>query len=101
MSNRVRNIILTIDGFLIIAAVIAALIVLYPRVPTTQPQAHATTQVDPYQAYLANNPDPSLVLSRDDAMARAYLGCGNQWAPGTVDAVLADAYRPTGLCGNQ
>ena len=50
---------------------------------------------DPYEVYLANNPDPSLILSRDDAMARAFLGCGQKWPQGTVDAVLADAYDPT------
>lgn len=55
-------------------------------------------ECDPYDAYLASNPDPQLVLSREDAQARAYLGCGKTWARGTVDRALADAYRPTGIC---
>jgi hypothetical protein len=47
---------------------------------------------DPYEVYLANNPDPSIVLSREDAQTRALLGCKIKWAPGTIDAVLQDAY---------
>lgn len=47
---------------------------------------------DPYEVYLENNPDPDLVLSREDAQTRAMLGCETEWAPGTVDAVLQDAY---------
>jgi hypothetical protein len=47
---------------------------------------------DPYAVYLANNPNPSLVLSREDAQARALLGCSTTWAPGTIDAVLHAAY---------
>nr|WP_018217122.1 hypothetical protein [Salinispora vitiensis] len=31
-------------------------------------------------------------LSREDAQTRAYLGCGQPWAPKTVDAALAEAY---------
>lgn len=53
-------------------------------------------KVDPYDVYLAHNPRPDLVLSREDAQTRALLGCGKTFAPGTVDAVLTDAYR--GLC---
>ena len=70
-----------------------------PRVTVTVTEtAQAPNLVgatEPYEVYLANNPDPSLILSRDDAMARAFLGCGQTWPPGTVDAVLADAYDPT------
>lgn len=60
----------------------------------TKSAATSTTAAtaDPYDVYLAHNPDPSLVLSREDAQARAYLGCGKQWAPGTIDRALADAY---------
>jgi hypothetical protein len=49
-----------------------------------------------YAFYLAHNPDPALVLSRQDAQARAYLGCGIKWSPATVDGVLAKAYK--GIC---
>ncbi len=52
------------------------------------------TSADPYDSYLANNPDPAIVLSREDAQTRALLGCGRDWAPGTIDAVLRDAYKP-------
>lgn len=55
-----------------------------------------TPTVDPYNVYMANNPDPSSVLSREDAQARALLGCKMKWAPGTVDYVLHEAYE--GLC---
>lgn len=74
-----------------------------PAAPaTTTPAPAATTEapaVDPYEVYLATNPNAELVLSREDAQARAYLGCGQTFAPGTTDAALADAYRPTGICG--
>jgi hypothetical protein len=49
-----------------------------------------------YAFYLAHNPDPYLVLSRNAAQARAYLGCGSKWSPDTVDGVLAKAYK--GIC---
>lgn len=49
---------------------------------------------DPYGVYVATNPDPGLVLSREDAQLRAILGCGQRWAPGTVDAALSAAYKP-------
>lgn len=97
-----------------VAALLGAIIFLMTHTngePTaaaaTQPTAGETRHADPviveatadpYEAYLATNPDPQLVLSREDAQARAYLGCGKRWAPGTIDRALADAYRPTGLC---
>ncbi len=48
---------------------------------------------DPYAVYLRNAPAGEKVISREDAQTRALLGCNMKWAPGTVDAVLADAYR--------
>ncbi|MEU5938630.1 hypothetical protein ABZ807_05480 [Micromonospora sp. NPDC047548] len=57
-----------------------------PRKPA--PKATA----DPYKAYLRMAPDGAPNLSREDAQARALLGCGQKWAPGTVDAALAEAY---------
>ena len=48
---------------------------------------------DPYDTYIANAPKGEPTLSREDAQARARLGCGQDWAPGTVDAILADAYK--------
>jgi len=57
------------------------------------------TTVDPYDVYLKNNPEPGHVISREDAQTRALLGCDQPWAPGTVDAVLHDAYK--GLCANR
>lgn len=47
---------------------------------------------DPYAAYLAKAPKGEHTLSREDAATRAQLGCGKTWPPGTVDAVLAEAY---------
>ncbi|MBQ1061338.1 hypothetical protein [Micromonospora sp. C41] len=51
---------------------------------------------DPYAVYLKLAPKNAPKLSREDAQARAVLGCGQEWAPGTVDAALAKAYA--GLC---
>lgn len=53
----------------------------------------STPTADPYDAYLANNPPGEKVISREDAQTRALLGCSTKWAPGTVDYVLAEAYR--------
>jgi hypothetical protein len=61
--------------------------------PTTiAPVASSSPTVDPYDAYLAKAPAGEKKLSREDAAIRAQLGCGKAWAPGTVDAVLAEAY---------
>lgn len=54
--------------------------------------AAPSSTVDPYDAYQRLAPDGAPNLSREDAQARALLGCGQQWAPGTVDAALATAY---------
>lgn len=108
-TRRYVPLVIAAGVVLVVAAVLAVVL-------ATRPGAHATGQptstttsaatpaattpaADPYAVYLAHNPDPSLVLSREDAQARAYLGCGQTFAPGTIDAALADAYRPTGLCG--
>lgn len=48
---------------------------------------------DPYDTYMENAPSGEPLLSREDAQTRALLGCGTTWAPGTVDAVLQDAYE--------
>lgn len=88
----------------IVAAVIAvatAAIVLWPQsrpdghttiTPTVSTSTPTAKAANPYDYYLKHNPDPSLVLSREDAQTRAMLGCGQKWAPGTIDAVLAQAY---------
>ncbi|GAA5127281.1 hypothetical protein [Haloechinothrix salitolerans] len=62
---------------------------------TSQTPAPATSeaQADPYEVYLENAPEGAPELSREDAQTRALLGCGRDWAPGTVDAVLAEAYK--------
>lgn len=49
---------------------------------------------DPYEVYLDIAPSDAPSLSREDAQARALLGCGQSWAPGTVDAALQEAYEP-------
>lgn len=54
--------------------------------------ASATPTIDPYQVYLANAPKGEPKLSREDASTRALLGCERKWPPGTVDAVLQEAY---------
>jgi hypothetical protein len=53
---------------------------------------------DPYEVYLELQPprpadwEGEWPLSREDAQTRALLGCGRQWAPGTIDGALAQAY---------
>lgn len=59
--------------------------------PTKTPST-SSPAVDPYAVYLANRPKGEPKLSREDASTRALLGCGTKWPPGTVDAVLAEAY---------
>lgn len=50
-------------------------------------------QVDPYEAYVKQAPKGEPILSREDAQTRAFLGCNLHFAPGTVDAVLHEAYK--------
>lgn len=69
-----------------------------PR-PAPTPSA---SDYDPYAYYLEHNPDPSLVLSEQDAGLRATLGCDYpeaQIMANPVDRVLREAYGPTGICG--
>ncbi|HEY9413157.1 MAG TPA: hypothetical protein VIQ30_00225 [Pseudonocardia sp.] len=64
-----------------------------PSTPASPaPSSSATPTVDPYQVYLANAPKGEPTLSREDASTRALLGCETTWPPGTVDAVLQEAY---------
>ncbi len=40
-------------------------------------------------------------MSAEDAQTRALSGCGTEWPPETVDALLAKAYRPIdGFCAS-
>jgi hypothetical protein len=77
---------------LVAAAVFAAGAWVYTRSDNEPP-------ADPYQTYVAEAPEMPVdwtgpwPLSREDAQTRAILGCGQDWAPGTVDAVLQDAYE--------
>ncbi|NBE80297.1 hypothetical protein [Micromonospora rubida] len=62
---------------------------------TTPPATSAAPtgpQDDPYEAYLKIAPKGAPKLSREDALTKAFIGCGQTWAPGTVDAALATAY---------
>jgi hypothetical protein len=39
--------------------------------------------------------------SPEDAQTRALSGCGTEWSPGSLDAMLAEAYRQVdGFCGS-
>jgi hypothetical protein len=51
-------------------------------------------RADPYEVWLANKPADAPNLSREDAQTRALLACAMKvdWAPGTVDRILIDAY---------
>lgn len=69
--------------------------------PSQAPAASAkpaADTVDPYEVYLDLAPADAVELSREDAQTRALLGCGRKWAPGTVDAALAEAYAE--LCAD-
>lgn len=57
-----------------------------------------TTDPTAYEVYLAQAPPGERVLSEQDALGRAILGCGIDWPKDSVDAALANAYRPTGVC---
>lgn len=63
-----------------------------PPASSTPASSSATPTIDPYQVYLANAPKGEATLSREDASTRALLGCSQKWPPGTVDAVLQQAY---------
>ncbi len=56
--------------------------------PTTTTAAPA----DPYERFLQLAPPDAPDLTRDDAQARALLGCGTAWASGTTDHALQVAY---------
>jgi hypothetical protein len=58
----------------------------------SKPKPYRWRAVDPYEAYLKLAPKDAPKISREDAQTRALLGCGQDWAPGTVDAALAEAY---------
>lgn len=64
--------------------------------PRSTPFAPNSEDRSNYAWYLEIAPPGAPELSREDAQTRAYLGCGQSWAPGTVDAALAEAYR--GIC---
>lgn len=61
-------------------------------VQSSTPATSSTPAVDPYDVYVKHAPKGEPKLSRDDASTRALLGCGKTWPPGTVDAVLQQAY---------
>lgn len=65
-----------------------------PGPVATAPDAGPTeaAEVDPYDVWLERAPDDAPELSRDDALARAQLGCDQEWPPGTTDAILQEVY---------
>lgn len=77
-----------------------------PTQPVLEVPVPATSSADydPYSYYLEHNPDPTLVLSAQDAATRAMLGCSypeeaiNSFP---IDKVLREAYGPTGICDAQ
>ncbi len=68
------------------------------QAPAPSAEPAGDTAADPYEVYLDLAPSGEPTLSREDAQTRAYLGCGQPWAPGTVDAALAEAYAE--LCAD-
>ena len=57
------------------------------------------TKADPYEVYLKNNPDPSVVYSREFIESLVYLDCvlGGPWKRGSLDQVVVDAYGCDGI----
>lgn len=89
MRNRVLiSIVLSVAVVLIalVSAVVLADVANRVPEPTREPTR------DPYETYQRLAPAKAPPLSREDAQTRALLGCGQDWAPGTVDAALAQAY---------
>ncbi len=60
------------------------------QAPAPEPPAEPAP-ADPYEVYLDLAPAGEVELSREGAQTRAMRGCGQTWAPGTVDAALAKA----------
>jgi hypothetical protein len=94
-----------LGGLLVLASVITGVSLAGgPGEPAQAPAptTSASATYDPYAYYLAHNPDPSLVLSPQDAGTRAILGCQYPEAQinaSPVDKALREAYGPTGICG--
>lgn len=59
--------------------------------PTVAPDA-----ADPYAIWQTLKPADAPDLSPDDALARAILGCGQDWPKGTTDHALQQAYVGSG-----
>lgn len=64
--------------------------------PAAASAPSTTAQIDPWETFLvlakAQGVEVSPTMTRDDALARALIGCGITWPPKTVDALLAQAY---------
>lgn len=75
-----------------VAAVVIALMMANQDSGETAPSPSPTAAADPYEEWLERAPSDAPSLSRDDALARATLGCGQNWPPGTTDAILAEVY---------
>lgn len=60
--------------------------------PPAEPAPAPDVEADPYEQWLQRAPADAPELTRDDAFARAYLGCGQTFPPGTTDAILAEVY---------
>lgn len=82
----------TITVILFAGLLLPFLLLLTSCNPAQEEKPKPVTLTDPYAEYLKVAPADAPKLSREDAQTRAYLGCGTQWAPGTVDAALATAY---------
>jgi excalibur calcium-binding domain-containing protein len=65
----------------------------------TTAAAAVQSDTDPYEVWLQRAPDDAPDLTRDDALARAYLGCGQNFPPGTTDAILQEVYAEYVTCG--
>jgi hypothetical protein len=65
---------------------------------TQHPTTAASPELDPYEVWLTRAPEDAPELSREDALVRATLGCGQNWPPGTVDAILAEVYADYVSC---
>lgn len=83
---------------LALAGILALALVTASSLPARSmaPIPSASPTYDPYPWYFAHSPIGVRHLTRSQAVARAQAGCGQTFAPGTVDAVLSQAYE--GIC---
>lgn len=78
--------------------VVAASVLPKPNDTPAGPTPTPSVVVDPYDMWLDHAPPDAPEMTRDEALVRAQLGCGQDWPPGTTDAILAEVYADYVAC---